>query len=154
MAFVPSSPVTGATMTGLTSPTYTLSADTAVKPTMKSYTVSALGGTQTGVTVHSIASPFTVSMVRPAVFKLLGQPNSAGVIRAFPKNTFDVLCRKGLTVLANQPTQLSVMRLSSSIPAGGESYDPVNLRAQISCMIGVLWQIANDLDETFITGTI
>lgn len=154
MAFAPSSPVTGAAMTGLTSPTYTLSADNAVKPNAKSYTISALGGTQAGVTTHSIASPFTLSMIRPTVFKLLGSPNAAGVIRAFPKNSFDIICRKGVSVLANQPTQLSIMRLIASIPAGSEAYDIANLRAQISCMIGVLWQIADSLDETLVSGTL
>lgn len=154
MAFSPSSPVAGAAMTGLTSPTFTLSVDNAVKPNAKSYTVSALGGTQTGVTTHSIASPFTLSMVRPTAFKLLGSPNSAGVVRTFPKNSFDIICRKGVSVMANQPTQLSIMRLIASIPAGSEAQDIANLRAQVSCLVGVLWQIADSLDETFVSGTL
>lgn len=60
MAYSPSSPVTGGTQTGLTSPTYTLTADIAPSALGKQHAVTALGGTQTGVRTSSAADPFTV----------------------------------------------------------------------------------------------
>lgn len=154
MSFAPSSPVTGAAITGLTSPTYTIAADTAPSAVSKQYAVSALGGTQTGVTVHSVSSPFTHTMFRPANFKVLGQPNAAGVIRGFPKNVYDVLTRKGVSVLANQPIQTAFIRTQLSLPAGADAYDAVNWKAAISAHIGLLWQIAQGITDTTTTGTL
>ena len=71
----PTSPVTGAAQTGLTTPTYTFVADVAPDANGKQVAVTALGGTQVGVTPHSVASPFTGTFVRPKSFKALGQPN-------------------------------------------------------------------------------
>lgn len=154
MAFSPGSPITGAAITGLTSPTYTHSADTAPNAVSKQYAVSSLGGTQTGVTVHSVSSPFTLTMFRPANFKVLGQPNASGVIRGFPKNNYEILTRKGCSVLANQPIQTALIRTSLSIPAGADAYDAVNLKAAISCHIGMLWAIAQGISDTSLTGTL
>ena len=154
MAFAPSTPITGAAITGLTSPTYTIVADTPPNAVSKQYAVSALGGTQTNVTVHSISSPFTLTMFRPANFKVLGQPNPSGVIRSFPKNNFEVLSRKGVSVLANQPIQTALIRSSFSIPAGADAYDAANLKAMISAHIGMLWAIAQGISDTCLTGTL
>lgn len=154
MSFAPSSPFTGAAITGLTSPTYTIVSDTPPSAVSKQYAVSALGGTQTGVNVHSISSPFTLTMFRPANFKVLGQPNSSGTIRSFPQNRFEVLTRKGVSVLANQPIQTAMLRTSFSIPAGSDTYDVVNLKAMISAHIGMLWAIAQGLTDTVTTGTL
>lgn len=154
MSFAPSTPVTGAAIAGLTSPTYTIGADTPPGPTSKQYAVSALGGTQTGATVHSISSPFTGTMFRPANFKVLGQPTPTGIIRAFPKNTFEILTRKGVNVLANQPVQLFPIRTSLSVPAGADVYDVINIKAAISFHIGLLWAIAQGITDTAVTGTL
>jgi hypothetical protein len=64
MSFAPTSPVTGAAQSGLTAPTYTLTADVAPAQNAKQYAVTALGGTQTGVISHSVAAPFTLAMFR------------------------------------------------------------------------------------------
>lgn len=154
MSFAPSSPVTGATITGLTSPTYTLTADTAPSAVSKQYAVSALGGTQTGVVAHSISNPFTHTCFRPANFKVLGQPNPSGIVRSFPRNVFEVLTRKGMGVLLNQPIQTGLIRTTLSLPAGSDSYDVVSVKAAISAHIGLLWQIANGLSDTVNTGTL
>jgi len=71
MAFAPASPVTGAPITGFTSPTYTLIADTAPDVNGKAYAVSALGGTQAGVVVSSSSYPFTLLFTRPKVIRQL-----------------------------------------------------------------------------------
>lgn len=154
MAFAPSSPVTGATITGLTSPTYTLVSDTPPSATSKQFAVSAIGGTQTGVIAHSLSSPFTHTMFRPANYKVLGQPSPNGVVRSFPRNVFEVLTRKGLGVLLNQPIQTGMCRTSFSLPAGSDTYDINSVRAMISAHIGLLWQISNGLSETVNTGTL
>lgn len=152
--FSPSTPVTGATITGLTSPTYTIASDTPPNSSSKQYAVTALGGTQTGVVAHSISVPFTLTMFRPATFKVLSNPNASGVIRSFPKNSFEVLTRKGMGVLANQPVQLGTIRSTFTIPAGADSYDAVSIKAMISAHIGLLTQIAQGLADTVITGTL
>ncbi|DAD51241.1 TPA_asm: coat protein [ssRNA phage SRR7976357_1] len=153
MSFTPTSPITGAAISGLTSPTYTIVADTPPSAVSKQYAVSGLGGTQTGVTAHSLSSPFTQTMFRPSSFKVLGQPNPSGVIRSFPNNTFTVLTRKGVSVLASQPIQTMLIKTDLRIPSGADTYDLVNIKAAISAHIGLLWQIAQGLTDTVTTGT-
>lgn len=153
MSFSPSSPITGAAISGLTSPTYTIVADTPPSAVSKQYAVSGLGGTQTGVTAHSLSSPFTQTMFRPSSFKVLGQPNPSGIIRSFPNNTFTVLTRKGVSVLASQPIQTMLIKTDLRIPSGADTYDLVNIKAAISAHIGLLWQIAQGLSDTVTTGT-
>lgn len=153
MSFSPSSPITGAAISGLTSPTYTIVSDTPPSAVSKQYAVSGLGGTQTGVTAHSLSSPFTQTMFRPSSFKVLGQPNPSGIIRSFPNNTFTVLTRKGVSVLASQPIQTMLIKTDLRIPSGADTYDLVNIKAAISAHIGLLWQIAQGLTDTVTTGT-
>lgn len=154
MAFSPSSPITGAAIAGLTSPTYTITADTSPGPSSKQFAVIALGGTQTGVTAHSISAPFTLTMFRPQTFKVLSPPNAAGVIRSFPKNTFEILTRKGVMVAANQPTQLMTIRTTITMPSGADVYDAVSVKAAESVHIGLLTQIPQGVSDTTITGTL
>ena len=153
MAFSPSSPVAGAAISGLTSPTYSLSVDTPPSSSSKQYAVSALGGTQPGVNAHSLSSPFTVTMFRPATIKSLGVPNASGVIKTFPKNTFELLTRKGVGVLANQPIQLATMRTAITMPAGADTYDSINIKAMLAFHIGLLTQIYQGLSDSVHTGT-
>lgn len=155
MAFNISSPLTGAAISGLTSPTYTLADDTPPSNQLaKQKAVTGIGGTQTGVAAHSITAPFTLTMVRPSAYKVLGQPSLAGVVRAFPKNTTTLLTRKGVNVLANQPTQVMLVRTELSVPAGADSYDSVSIKAAISAHIGMLWQISQGIADTTLTGTL
>lgn len=154
MAFSPSSPITGAAISGLTTPTYTIVADTPPNAQSKQYAVSALGGTQTGVSAHSLSAPFTLTMFRPANIKSLGAPNSAGVIKSFPKNSFEILTRKGVGVLANQPTQLATVRSTFTMPAGADTYDAVSIKAMLSAHIGLLTQIYQGVSDTVLTGTL
>lgn len=154
MAFAPTSPITGAALTGLTSPTYTVVTDTPPAINAKQFAVSALGGTQTGVTVHSIGSPFTVTAFRPQKFKVLGSPNASGVISTFPRNTFEFLVRKGMSVAANQPIQVGWARLSVSIPAGNDVYDKVNYLAMMSALIGLLNANAQQVVDCTVTGNV
>lgn len=155
MSFNPSSPVTGGAQTGFTSPTYTLSIDQAVSVFSKQYYVSALGGTQAGVTVHSASLPFTVSAFRPPNISVLGAANPVtGVIRNVPKNKYKWKVRKGVYPAANQAIELSEMTLMWDIPAGSDSYDAANLKAQCSLMIGILTQLSAEIGNTALTGVL
>lgn len=154
MAFTPSSPVTGAAQTGLTSPTYTLTADVAPDANGKQYAVTALGGTQTGVGTHSIADPFTSTLFRPKNLRVLGQPDSLGVIRNVPRNTFKLITRKGVLPLTGQARQTMLIHTVMEVPAGVDTADPLALRAALSLHYGLLWQQSSGIGDTVITGII
>lgn len=139
MSFAPGSPVTGGAQTGLTTPTYTLTADTAPASHGKQYAVTALGGTQTGVEVHSTSNPFTMTMFKTAAPKGLPAVNSAtGVIYNVPRNTLKLIVRKGVEIAANQAKQVAVFTLNMDIPAGSDVQDPESIRAALSLLIGTL----------------
>jgi hypothetical protein len=144
-----SSPVTGSTQTGLTSPTYTVTSDTSPNSYSKQWAVTALGGTQTGVIPHSVASPFTIAAYRPAQFKQLGPVRAAtGQLGAVPINTYRVNTRKGVIPLAGQAAVPASINSSLNIPAGSDTADPTSLRAMISAHIGTLSQISAGLGDT------
>lgn len=147
------SPVTGSAQTGLTSPTYTLSVDTAPDSNGKQWAVTALGGTQTGVTAHSVASPFTTTFWRPKVLRSLGNPNPVtGVVANVPKNTYKLITRKGVIPLAGQPTQVMVITTTVDVPAGADLADPEDIRAALSAHIGSLSQASAGIGDTTVNG--
>lgn len=155
MTITVTSPITGAAQTGLTSPTYTLTADTPPNPNGKQNAVTALGGTQTGVTTHSVAAPFTVSAFRPAVFKQLGKANPVtGVIANVPRNVYKVITRKGVLPLAGQPYQTMLVTSIIEVPAGSDLADAANIRAALSAHIGALSQQSAGIGDTATTGII
>lgn len=155
MAFAPTTPITGSTQTGLTSPTYTITADQAPDANGKQYYVSALGGTQTGVNAHSVAAPFTCSMFRPKVLKTLQPVNPVtGVLRNVPMNVYKVITRKGVLPLAGQSYKTGHITSEIACPAGSDLADAVSLRAMLSCHIGLLTQLSNELGNSVTTGTI
>lgn len=147
--------VTGAAQTGFTSPTYTTTPDTAVDSSSKQVAVTALGGTQVGVTTHSVSSPFTASVWRPKQFGLLGKPNpTTGLIANVPKNTYKVIVRKGVTPALNQPVDVMGIHIELKVPAGSDTYDAANVRAAISMAIGTLTAISAGLGDTVINGVL
>lgn len=155
MTIAISSPVTGGAQTGFTSPTYTLTTDTAPSVFGKQWAVTALGGTQVGVRVHAASDPFTVTYVRPASFKVLGKPNpTTGLLPNVPKNTHLVIVRKGALPMAAQPSSIALLRASIDIPAGSDTADPAQLRAMISLLSGILAQAAfsSGLGDTLVSG--
>lgn len=154
MAVSLTSPITGAAQTGFTSPTYTLSNDVAPDTNGKQYTVSALGGTQASVLAHSIAIPFTITFVRPKVFKLLGKPNPVtGVISSVGRNVYKLLTRKGVLPLAGQPYQTMLVSTTIEVPAGADTTDGGNVRGALSAHIGALWQVSAGIGDTALLGT-
>lgn len=155
MSFAPASPITGAAVTGLTSPTYTIVADVAPNVHGKQYAVSALGGTQTNVGVNSVSSPFTLTFFRPAVLRVLPQANPVtGVIKNVPMNVYKLITRRGVQPAANQNAIVAMITTTLSIPAGADTYEPEDLRAMISAHFGVGWAQASGIADTVVSGVI
>lgn len=154
--FVLTTPVTGAAQTGFTAPTYTLAADfVAGANNTKQWVVTALGGTQTGAHVHSVSSPFTIAVARPAVFKIPGVINAAtGLLRSVPRNSYTVITRVGVVPLTGQPPVPALIRTEFVIPAGSDVYDAATLRSMVSLHIGALWQQPAGMGDTLISGTL
>lgn len=134
------SPITGAAVTGLTSPTYTLTSDQVADPNVRNYIVSALGGTQTGVDTHSMAKPFTVASIRPKTFKVVPATVTAAEVFGFlanqPSNKNSLLARKGVVVNGAGGVALARARLDYEIPVGATSADLVSVKAMLSALIG------------------
>lgn len=155
MSFNPSSPITGATVTGLTSPTYTIVADVAPSINGKQFAVSALGGTQAGVDVNSVSKPFTVTFFRPVALRALPQPNPVtGLIKNIPMNNYKLITRKGAQPAANQANMTMRITTQIEVPAGVDSFEPEEIRAMLSCHIGALTQQSSGIADTIITGVI
>lgn len=151
MAINPTSPLTGGAQTGLTSPTYTLTVDAAPTQNGKQYAVTALGGTQVGVTAHSLSSPFTLTYTRPAAPRGLGNANSAGNYVNVPFNKSTLLVRKGLTPASGQAVKIGTIRIEFDIPAGSDTFDAANVRAMVSAAVGYLNQVSAGIGDTLVT---
>jgi hypothetical protein len=155
MTITVTSPITGTAQTGLTAPTYTLTADTPPNPNGKQNAVTALGGTQTGVTTHSVAAPFTISAFRPATFKQLGKANPVtGIIANVPRNSYKVITRKGVLPLAGQPYTNMLITTVIEVPAGADLADSANVRAALSAHIGAVSQQSAGIGDTAVSGII
>lgn len=156
MSFTLTTPVTGGAQTGLTSPTYTIAADTAPTSAGKQYAVTALGGTQTGVDASSTPSkPFTITLQRPTSLKVLSVVDPVtGQLRNVPTNTYKIIVRKGVLPLAGQAARVLNATLTIDVPAGSDSADAANIRAAMSLLIGSLNQISASIGDTLVTGVI
>jgi len=149
------SPITGLAQTGLTTPTYTLTADVAPDVTAKQWAVTALGGTQTGVRYHAPSDPFTITFFRPKNFQALGKPNpTTGVIKYVPMNRWRALGRKGMIPLAGQSAVVGSVDMSLNIPAGADSADSANIRALLSMVFGAFSQQSAAIGDTLIGGVL
>jgi hypothetical protein len=155
MSFAPSSPVTGAAVTGFTSPTYTLTTDVAPNINGKQYAVTALGGTQTGVDTNTVSKPFSISFFRPQNLRVLPQANPVtGVIKNVPLNTYKLITRKGALPAANQVSMTARITTVIEVPAGTDTYEPEDLKAMVSAHFGVGWAQASGIADTILSGII
>jgi len=148
--------ITGGAQTGFTAPTYTTVADQAPDLNSKQAIVSALGGTQAGVTTHSVQSPFTCTVRRPGTLKVLLAKFLNGVTGKFtkvPRNAYGVLTRKGLLIQAGQ-FDVGIIRTTIDLPAGADTADPANVRALISAHIGLLSANSAGAGDTAVTGSL
>jgi len=147
-----SSPVTGTAQTGLTSPTYTVVADTPPNAYSKQYAVTALGGTQTGVNVHAASKPFTITFSRPAQIRTAPIPNpNNNVIGNAPRNVYSVLTRKGVVPVSGQNPQIMTIKTEISVVAGSDLVEPEDIEAALSLHIGALSQQSAGLGDTLKT---
>lgn len=147
-----SSPITGAAQTGLTTPTYTHVSMSGPEANVKQVAVTALGGTQTGVDVHSVARPFTISFWYPKVLRVLPNLNLAGVLPSIPMNVYKLITRKGVTPLAGQASKTMTVTTEIAVPAGSDIADPANIRAALSAHIGALSQQSAGIGDTGVSG--
>lgn len=149
------SPVTGAAQTGFTSPTYTHVTDYAPSSLAKQVAVTALGGTQAGVIIHSGDSPFTTTIWRPAQIKQIGKVNPvSGVLPTPPRNVYKYVTRKGVLPLAGQAYQTMVVTTSIEMVAGSALADPANVRAALSMHLGCLAQQSSAIGDSCIQAII
>lgn len=155
MSFALTSPITGLAQTGFTAPTYTIVTDIAPDVSGKQVAVTALGGTQAGVTAHSMASPFTITFFRPKVFRFLGKPNpTTGLIKDVPRNTFKLITRKGVLPLAGQPYSNMQVTTIIDLPAGSDTADAANVRAALSAHFGALSQQSAGVGDSTVSGIV
>lgn len=149
---LPSS-LTGAAQTGFTTPGYTLSADNAPDTNAKQSAVTALTGTQAGVSAHSVSAPFILSAWKPKVMAVLGKPNPVtGLVQNVPMNQYKVITIKGVLPLAGQPYKNMVIRTTIDVPAGSDTADAANIRAALSAHIGLLSNQSSGIGDTTVNG--
>jgi hypothetical protein len=153
MTMTLSSPVTGAAQANLTTPTYTLVTGTAPDQNGRSYSVSTLGGTQTGVDVNSASRPFTITGWWPKVLRGLQYITGSGRAVQVPKNVYKWVTRKGVTVHADLPAELLVITTEVSVPAGADTLDAANIRAAMSAHLGAVAQNSQEFGNTAVSGT-
>jgi hypothetical protein len=142
-------------MSQFTTPTYTLTTDANPANNGKQSTISALGGTQTGVRAHAISDPFTIAMFKPANPSILPSPNPVtGKYPPIPKNTYALVVRKGVNYAANNAPAVMIGRSSFDVPAGADAYDSANVRAFVSLFAGAVAQQSQGLGDLFCTGVL
>lgn len=154
MTWSPDGTATGGAQAGLTTPTYTYVSDVQPAPNARQYVVTTLGGTQTGVRVHTAGDPFSLRLTRQP-YKALPQKNSVGVYNGnVPLNRTEWLLKKGLKIDTSGTIRAGYWRLTAEIPAGAESNDAINIQAMTSFIIGILSEESADVGETITTGVI
>lgn len=155
MSFNPTSPITGTAQTGLTSPTFTIVADTPPDANGKQYAVSALGGTQAGVKPNLLSAPFTLAMFRPKTFAVVGTVNPVtGQLRSQARNRFSVIVRKGVIPLAGQAAQNMVITCHIDIPAGADTADELSIRSALSAAFGLFNSNSSAIGDTVVSGVL
>jgi len=151
MTIALTTPVTGSAQTGLTSPTYTVVADTPPNAYSKQWAVTALGGTQANVDVHGASKPFTITFSRPQVIRSAPMVNPVtGVMPNTPRNVYSVIVRKGGSPGVGQNPQINVLRADLSVAAGVDLVEPEDIRAALSLLIGSMTQQSSGLGDTLI----
>lgn len=148
-------PITGGAQTGFTSPTYTMVRDNAVDSNAQRWIVTALGGTQTGVRIHSVSDEFSVTIVKPKIMKVIQAFNSL-LPQAFKPafNRYWIIVRKGGLPAAGLTSVPQIVRIPIDIAAGVDSYDAPNMRAMISLTVGVFNTISAGLGDTLANGNL
>lgn len=146
------SPVVGTPCTGLTSPTYTVVSDTPPVANSKQWAVSSLGGTQTGVSVNTVANPFILTFYRPTVINTLKRFDAAGRPIDVPKNVYALVFQKGASPFPGVPPMVAKVEIKITTHAGSETNSAAEIAALLSCSSGVLAQLTPGILATIATG--
>lgn len=146
------SPITGAAQTGFTAPTYTNVSMAAPDVNAKQYAVTALGGTQTGADVHSVARPFTIAWWYPKILRILPALGSNGQLPSVPMNVYKLITRKGVTPYTGQPSRTMLITTEIAVPAGADTIDAANVRAALSAHLGALTQQSAGIGDASVSG--
>lgn len=150
----PDGSITGGTVTGFTTPAYTQVVDTPPAINAKQMTVTQLTGTQGSATANTADKPFTETFYKPNVLKALPPANPMTGLRAsIPVNQWKLIVRKGAYSAAGVPGTI-IGRLTIDVPAGVESYNPDEVKAFISYLVGLLNEESADLADTLLTGVL
>lgn len=152
MSIALSSPVSGSAQTGFTSPTYTVTADSAPDQFGKQWAVSGVGGAGNTPNVNSPSGPFTWTFIRPKVYRPQGPLNSAGFPTTFPRNVWKIITRKGASPYSGGPSITMLMETTISVPAGIDQSDPVAIRAMLSMHLGSLTQVSAAAGDAIVLG--
>lgn len=146
------SSITGAAVTGFTTPGYTCTQDVGPSQNSKQYAVTGLTGTQTNVDANAVSKPFTHTFFRPAQLKTLPAANPVtGVIKNIPRNVYKLLTRKGAKAAANSDDLIKITT-TFDIPAGVDAYEPEEIKAALSAHIGALNGQSSGIADTLLTG--
>lgn len=151
-----SSPVTGAAQTGFTTPAWVLTADTPRNLNSKMWAVTSATGTVTGVDFNSASSPFKIEVSRPVVLRAVPPANAiTGIIaNSIPVNEYRWTCWKGAKPAANNVAITAQAILTVRVPAGTDTYEPEDIRAMLSLIIGALNQQSAGFGDTAVSGVL
>lgn len=148
------SPISGALVSGFTTPSFTVAVDTPPNAFSRQWYVSAVSGA-TGVEAHTVSKPFTVTFFRPQTLTRAPQPNAlTGVIVPSGTNGYRVLTRKGTLVGANSSVRNINVETRIPVPAGAETYAIQDVKAALSLHIAALEQYLDGLVTTVQTGSL
>lgn len=151
--FSPSGTITGSAQTGFTTPGYTITAMQAPDVNGKKWAVTALTGTQAGVTAHSVSSRFDLLFVVPKNLRQLPSVNpTTGIVPNVPVNTYWLVVTKSGTPGANQSEKNIVFRLGIDVPAGVDFNDSAEVRGGMSLLGGLIANQSAGLGDTLISG--
>jgi len=156
MAISITTPVTGGTQTGFTTPSFTIATDTSPAPNAKQYVVTANTGA-TGADSHTVSKPFTVTIFRPLTLRSLPSAIPAtGVIpvNKIGFNKYLIKVRKGALPAPNQIPQVNTCDIVFNVAAGTDTQESANVRALASVAVGVLNQVSAGIGDTLVTGAL
>lgn len=148
--------VTGGTQVGASSPVMTVASDTPPSINGKAWVVTGLtSGTFANMRFHAVSDPCSIVFTRPASPRAL--PNANPITARYPQipvNQYQILVKKGVNYAANQAPAIASARVIMNVPAGADAYDPANVRAMLSLLIGALAQVSSGLGDTAVSAVL
>jgi hypothetical protein len=154
MTWSPDSSITGGTQTGGTFTAFVQVDDTPPQLNAKQKTVTSITQTTFAATANSASNPFTSTFYKPATLQKLPPPNpTTGLRGSIPNNQYKWVVRKGGLAAAGVPVT-AIARLTIDIPAGMDSYNPDEVRALASYLVGTLNEESADLGDTLVTAVL